>query len=80
MRGAPVRWRSLRKASAGDDAESACARAEARVMTLLCGLCGDTTELEKNLVVLEAQVIVFVDAHSAHDGHAVHVRVESGGP
>jgi hypothetical protein len=38
-------------------------------MTLLCERCGDTTRLETNLVVLEAQVILFVDAHSGHDGH-----------
>jgi hypothetical protein len=44
-------------------------------MSLLCSPCGDTTELESSLVVLEAQVIGFIDAHSAHDGHAVQVRV-----
>jgi hypothetical protein len=44
-------------------------------MTLHCDRCGDTAPLETNLIVLEAQVIVFVDAHSAHEGHAVRVRV-----
>jgi hypothetical protein len=44
-------------------------------MTLHCDRCGDTTLLETNLIVLEAQVIVFVDAHSSHAGHAVRVRV-----
>ena len=44
-------------------------------MTLLCELCGDTTVLDRHLVVLEAQVFVFVDAHSAHDGHLVRMRV-----
>ncbi|MDT7570832.1 MAG: hypothetical protein QOE05_1006 [Actinomycetota bacterium] len=46
-------------------------------MTLHCDRCGDTAALETNLVVLEAQVIVFVEAHSSHEGHAVRVRVGS---
>jgi hypothetical protein len=48
-------------------------------MTLVCERCSDTTQLESHLVVLEAQVIAFVDAHSAHDGHAVQVRVSRAG-
>jgi hypothetical protein len=47
-------------------------------MTLLCAVCGDTTVLETNPAVLEAQVFVFVDAHSAHDGHTVQVRMAGG--
>jgi hypothetical protein len=46
-------------------------------MTLHCDRCGDSSALETNLIVLEAQVIAFVDAHSAHEGHAVRVRVAS---
>jgi len=49
--------------------------AEASVMTLLCDRCGDVTALEASFVVLEAQVIAFVDAHSAHEGHEVRVSV-----
>jgi hypothetical protein len=44
-------------------------------MSLLCTPCGDVTELERSVVVLEAQVVAFIDAHSAHDGHAVQMRV-----
>ncbi|MDT7539176.1 MAG: hypothetical protein QOI82_2761 [Actinomycetota bacterium] len=53
----------------------ACHGVSPRVMTLHCDRCGDTAPLETNLIVLEAQVIVFVDAHCAHEGHAVRVRV-----
>ena len=46
-------------------------------MALLCQRCGDTTPLERDLVVMEAQVIAFVDAHCAHEGHQVHVMVDA---
>ena len=45
-------------------------------MTLLCEQCRDLTSLDSSLVVLEAQVIAFLDAHSAHDGHDVRVGVQ----
>jgi hypothetical protein len=52
-----------------------CQEVVRRVMMLHCDRCGDPTPLDTNLVVLEAQVIAFIDAHSAHEGHAVQVRV-----
>jgi hypothetical protein len=46
-------------------------------MSLVCAPCRDTTPLDTGLVVLEAQVIAFIDAHSAQDGHVVKVSVET---
>lgn len=52
-----------------------CGAVKRRTMSLLCDLCGDSTVLEHSLVVLEAQVILFVEAHSAQDGHQVRMTV-----
>ena len=71
-----MRWRGAWRPKAVESAARACPNGDQPpTMRLLCEPCRDVTELATNLVVLEAQVILFVDAHSAQDGHAVRVRV-----
>jgi hypothetical protein len=67
----PAWWRLHRRAPT----TTCAARAEGRVLGLVCDRCGDATLLETDVVVMEAQVITFVDAHCVHDGHAVRVRM-----